>query len=76
MTRAVNVVMQEAEVLALCARKSIAVSAIEVLPSGGTHLVCVTMDGADQVRRLLRKSLIEGRVKRFPFQRAAGASYI
>lgn len=62
-----NLKMAEADVLARCAKAGVAVSASETLPQGGTHLVTVTGDGAEEMRRLLRTHLIEGRVKRFAF---------
>ena len=62
-----NVRMPESEVVAACAAAKVAISAIEVLPSGGTHLVCLNIEGADEMRHRLKKHLIEGRVKRFPF---------
>lgn len=62
-----NVKLAEAEVVARCEKAGVAISAIETLPSGGTHLVTVTGDGAVIMRRVLAKELIEGRVKRFAF---------
>lgn len=70
MSRAMNIKLPQAEVTAQCAAAKIAISAIESLPSGGTHLVCVTIEGADEMRQKLKKHLIEGRVKRFAFQTA------
>ena len=67
MSRAMNLALPEAEVAALCKSAGVTVSAIETLPSGGTHLVCVTGEGADEMRRRLKKHLIEGRVKRFAY---------
>jgi hypothetical protein len=62
-----NLRLPEAEVTAQCAAAKVAISAIETLPSGGTHLVCVTGEGAEEMRQKLKKHLIEGRVKRFAF---------
>jgi hypothetical protein len=70
MSRAMNIKLPQAEVTAQCAAAKVAISAIETLPSGGTHLVCVTIEGADDMRQKLKKNLIEGRVKRFAFQTA------
>jgi len=67
MSRAMNVSMPQADVVKLCAKANVAISAIETLPSGGTHLVCLTSEGSDEMRVLLKKSMIEGRVKRFAF---------
>ena len=67
MSRAMNLTLAEAEVLASCKSAGVAISAIEVLPTGGTHLVCLTGDGAEEIRRKLKKHLIEGRVRRYAF---------
>lgn len=62
-----NLNMSEADVIARCGKAGVAISAMEPLPQGGTHLVTVTGDGAATMRRLLAKDIIEGRVKRFAF---------
>ena len=67
MSRAMNIKLSEPEVRAVCASNSLRISAIETLPSGGTHLVCTTIEEADEARRKFKKNLIEGRVKRFAF---------
>ena len=67
MSRAMNIKLTEPEVRAACDNLSISVSAIETLPSGGTHLVCTTIEGADDARKKFKKNLIEGKVKRFAF---------
>ena len=68
-----NVTLTEAEVTAHCAKAGVAISAIEALPAGGTHVVTVTGDGAATMRRVLVKHLIEGRVKRFAFMHSRPA---
>jgi len=67
MSRAMNLALPEAEVAAMCKTADVAISDIEPLPTGGTHLVCLTGDGAEEIRRRLKKHVIEGRVKRFAF---------
>jgi hypothetical protein len=67
-----NIALPQAEVAALCARAEVAISAIEPLPSGGTHLVCTRGEGAEEMRRQLREHIVEGVVKRFPFYRSRG----
>lgn len=62
-----NIKLPEADVVKQCATADVVISAIETLPSGGTHLVCRTIEGADEMRHRFKKQLIEGRVKRFPF---------
>ena len=69
MSRAMNLSLPEAKVCQHCDQKNIRVSAIETLPSGGTHLVCVVIEDADRVRDELGKFLIEGRVKRYAYYR-------
>jgi hypothetical protein len=70
MSRAMNLKLAEKDVAARCAKAGIRISAIETLPSGGTHLVCVTGDDAAEMRRIFKSSLIEGPVKRFAFMHA------
>ncbi len=67
MSRAMNVSMPQAGVLASCTKAGVSVSAVEELPSGGTHLVCTTGEGAEEMRGRLKAHLIQGRVKRFAF---------
>lgn len=69
-SRAMNLALAEDDVIAKCRKASVEISAIEILPSGGTHLVCTTIGGADQIRAKYRKHIIAGTVKRFPFYRA------
>jgi len=68
-TRAMNLDLPEQEVIDRCLRAAVRISAIETLLSGGTHLVCVTIEGADEARHLFRQSIIEGRVRRASFRR-------
>jgi hypothetical protein len=65
-----NLSLAEAKVRSLCDKSGVSVSAIEPLPDGGSHLVCTTADGAEEIRTKLRKYIIEGRVRRTPFYRA------
>jgi hypothetical protein len=67
MSRAMNLDLAEADVAASCKSAGVAVSAIETLPTGGTHLVCVTAEGAGEMRHKLKKHVIEGRVRRYAF---------
>jgi len=70
MSRAMNLKMLQADVTAQCEAAKVVISAIETLPSGGTHLVCTTSEGAEEMRKRFKKVLIEGRVKRFAFMNA------
>ncbi|MES2493417.1 MAG: hypothetical protein V4579_09085 [Pseudomonadota bacterium] len=67
MSRAINLTLNEADVTARCLAAGVSISAIEPLMISGTHLVCLTSEGAETIRRLLKKFLIPGKVKRFPF---------
>ena len=67
MSRAMNISLPEADVAAICQKAGVRISDIETLPSGGTHLVCVTSEDAEDMRGKLKGHLIEGRVKRFAF---------
>ena len=58
------------KVLAICAVSPIN---FQPLPDGGTRLVCVSPDGADKMRKKLKKSLIDGTVTRHRFYRAPGS---
>jgi hypothetical protein len=70
MSRAINLDLAEADVIARCEQAEVAISAIETLPGGGTHLVTVTGDGAAVMRRALRDHVIEGQVKRYSFMQS------
>ena len=73
MSRAINLRVPEADVVARCAAGGVSISAVEPLPSGGTHLVCTTMAGAEEMRLQFRDHIIEGVMRRFPFHRSRGA---
>lgn len=64
MTRCLNVTLAESTVLARCEAERVGVSAIEALPAGGTRLVCMSVDGAELMRRKLKGHLIKGEVTR------------
>jgi len=65
MSRAMNVDLSLDEVTKACNTANVAISAIEVLPSGNTHLVCVTSEGAETIRHSLRKAIVPGKQRRF-----------
>lgn len=68
MSRAMNLSLPPAEVTAKCLAAGVEISAIEPLPaSAGTHLVCVTGDGAAIMLKRFKGSVLTGRVARFPF---------
>lgn len=70
MSRAINLKLTETEVTEFCAKAGVAISAIEELPAGGTHVVLVTSEGAEEVRIKFKKHIVLGRVKRYPFYRS------
>lgn len=72
MSRAINLKLSEADVRACCHESGVLISAIEPLQSGGTHLVCTTGGGADEIRLRLCDHVIRGVVRRLPFYGARG----
>lgn len=64
MSRAVFLTMGEADVVARCQTERVGVSAIERLPQGGVRLVCMSVDGAELIRRKLKSHIIKGEVIR------------
>lgn len=64
MSRAINLSMREADVVSRCLTESVGVSAIESLPQGGVRLVCMSVNGAEVIRRKLKSHIIKGEVKR------------
>lgn len=70
-SRAMNLDLPEQDVVDGCNRRRIQISAMEALPAGGTHLVCLTIEGADQARALFSRAIILGPVRRASFQRAS-----
>lgn len=67
MSRAINAALPEARVSEICTKAGVSISDIETLPCGGTHLVCTTGEGAEEMRHQLRRHIIVGKVKRFAF---------
>ena len=64
MSRAINLSLAEADVVSRCLTARVGVSAIEPLPHGGVRLVCMSVDGADLMRRKLKSHIIKGEVRR------------
>jgi len=67
-SRVINLDLSETDVLDRCHKEGIGVSALERLPSGGVRLVCMSSHGAETIRRLLSKKLIQGNVIRERFR--------
>ena len=58
MSRALFVALDEGEVVSRCLAANVGISAIEGLPSGGTRLVCMSVHGAEVMRKKLKSVLI------------------
>jgi hypothetical protein len=64
MSRAINLAMAEADVVARCAKENVGISAIETIPAGGTRLVCMSGADAERLRSKLKPHLIKGEIVR------------
>lgn len=63
-SRALNVDVAEPDVRAACDKHGLAISAIEALLSGGTRVVMVNSAGAERLRALYKKKMLDGPVVR------------
>ena len=68
MSRVLLVSLDEGEVVARCLAAKVSISAIEGLPSGGTRLVCMSVDGAMHMRRKLKSKILPGTVVRATYR--------
>lgn len=66
MSRAINVDATEAEVSAMCTKHKCTISAIEVLPAGGTRVVMMNADDAAVITRAFKKKVLGADVRRTP----------
>ncbi|MEO5865589.1 MAG: hypothetical protein ABIS14_05550 [Sphingomonas sp.] len=64
MSRAMNVNAERTEVIDMCAKHKVTISAIEPLLSGGTRVVLMNGDDAETVRRAFKSKIMTGAVKR------------
>jgi hypothetical protein len=64
MSRAVFLDMSERAVILHCESEKIGISTIDELPAGGTRLVCMSVHGAEQIRRKLKARLLKGDIAR------------
>ncbi len=64
MSRVINLAMSEDEARHQCQTRHIGVSALEPLPDGGVRLVCMSVVGAETIRRRLKANVIGGPVRR------------
>jgi len=67
-SRVLFLTMEEREVIARCLAAKVGISAIENLPTGGTRLVCMSVDGAAKMRRRFRSELIKTSVTRSAYR--------
>jgi hypothetical protein len=68
MSRVLHLKLHEGDVVSRCLAAKVGISAIESLPSGGTRLTCMSVDGAEQMRKKLKSQLIAGAVVRELFR--------
>jgi hypothetical protein len=66
MSRVVHLNLDEGVVVIRCLSEKVGISAIERLPQGGVRLVCMSGDGAAQIRRKLKAYVIKGDIERVP----------
>jgi hypothetical protein len=67
MSRTLYLSLDEGKVVACCLKEKVGISAIERLPGGGVRLVCMGVDGAERIRSVLKKQLLEeGDISREP----------
>ena len=59
MSRAVFLDMSEKSVIAHCEAEQIGISSISKVPTGGTRLVCMSVDGAAKIRSKLKAKLMK-----------------
>jgi hypothetical protein len=64
MSRAILLSLDEGQVIAQCLKANVGVSAIEGLVGGGVRLVCRSSAGAETMREILKKHLIQGEAVR------------
>ena len=60
MSRVILLSMSESDVVARCKEGKVGVSAIESLAGGGVRLVCMSGDGAEAMREMLKAHIISG----------------
>lgn len=59
MSRVLFLGLTEQDALRRCENEQVGVSAVEALPDGGVRLVCMSVDGAEAMRRKLKSSLMK-----------------
>lgn len=69
MSRALNINATEEHVRATCAKRQVAISAIETLVSGGTRVVMNNAVDSATIAKLYGKKVMTGAVSRTPLRR-------
>jgi len=64
MSREIYLSLDEGVVVIRCLSENVSISAIEGLPGGGVRLVCMSVEGAEIIRRKLQAYLIDGEAAR------------
>ena len=59
LSRAVHLKMSKQAIEAHCSAQNIGISSIANIPTGGVRLVCMSVDGAAQIRTKLKSSLMK-----------------
>jgi len=72
MSRVIHLSLDEGVVVIRCMSEKVGVSAIEGLPGGGVRLVCMSNDGAETIRKKLKRYVIDGEVTRERFRPKTG----
>ena len=68
MSRVLLLNLSQSAVMDQCANKNIGVSAIEPLASGGVRMVCISVDGAEEARRVFKSKILKGEVTRTKYR--------
>ncbi len=66
MSRAINLDVPHADVVTMCEKHKITISAVEALPSGGTRVVLMNSYDTAVIAGAFKSRIIEGPVKRTP----------
>ena len=59
LSRAVHLKMSKQAIEAHCSAQNIGISSIANIPTGGVRLVCMSVDGAAQIRTKLKSNLMK-----------------
>ena len=69
-SRAINIRAEEAQVVAVCKKHKVVISAIETLPSGGTRVVLMNSADAAKIIKAFGSKVLTGNVARTHWMRA------